>query len=96
MNKKLSMNKKTFLTYIFIHFEHLHTYNFFVHIYIIATYTYTSHMNKKIKLIKKHIATYEQKHIATYIHIYIIYIYDQKTIKLIKNRAGAAAHSGGS
>ena len=39
-------------------------------------------MNKKIKLIKikKHIATYEQKHIATYIHIYIIYIYDQKTI----------------
>ena len=83
MNKKLSMNKKTFLTYIFIHFEHLHTYkSFFVHIYIIATYTYTSHMNKKIKLIKikKHIATYEQKHIATYIHIYIIYIYDQKTI----------------
>ena len=77
MNKKLSMNKKTFLTYIFIHFEHLHTYKFFfVHIYIIATYTYTSHMNKKSKLIKikKHIATYEQKHIATYIHIHYIYM----------------------
>ena len=53
-------------------------------------------MNKKIKLIKikKHIATYEQKHIATY--TYTLDIYDQKTIKLIKKQSrGGGSHSGG-